>query len=260
MIPRNPEKKESFTMEEPAPRTYTRPAKRGRHAILTPSIKVLIEQKLRLERRKPPEEQAPIRLLAYEIQKELKGSKNRNIPKLSTLEKYISLSRSNPSPLDEPWEIFSLKDYPIPPEALPTILDMWVWMLHNLDIQITIREAQWVARLSGVYEHIPQAMFSYFVNVYATSELIAERDADIQSIGQFIDSVVWSYVTDINNPGLKGFNLTEKINNKPFYYTQRPAPKEFSIVVEAAQSGKEFSSQTLAYRRAPKIREVTSER
>ena len=214
-----------------------------------------------MECRKPPEEQAPIKLLAYETQKELEDSKNTNIPKLSTLEKYISFCRSNPSPLDEPWEIFSLKDYPIPPEALPVVLDMWIWTLHNLDMQITIREAQWIARLSGVYDYMPQGMFSSFVDVYATSELVAEQQADIQTIGQFIDLAVWTYITETDDPNLDLFALWEKINTNPYYATyNRPTPKEVSIFREAEQLGKKVPPGTLEYRRRPKIREVKYER
>lgn len=248
-------------MKKAAEQTPPSTHKRGRRTILTPSIKVLIERRLRMERRKPPEEQAPIRLLAYEIRKELKDSKIRNVPEQSTLEKYIRFSKSKPNPLDEPWEVFTLKDYPIPPEALPIVLDMWVWTLHNLDMQLTIREAQWIARLSGVYDYIPHAMFSSFADIYATSELVAEQEADIQSIGQSVDLSVWRYITETDDPSLDVLNLSERINKNPYYATyNRPSPKEVSLFQEAEKLGKKIPPGAFEYKRRPKIREVTNER
>lgn len=56
--------------------------------------------------------------------------KNRNSPKgwpsLSIVQKTLATVRrnlANPSPEDEPWSLSTLKDYPIPPEALPKVLE-----------------------------------------------------------------------------------------------------------------------------------------
>jgi len=75
--------------------------------------------------------------------------------------------------LDKPWSTISMSKYPIPPEALPAVLQLWVWTRENLDIEFTIREAQWVARLYAVTKNIP--ILSFISRAYAATEMICEQ-------------------------------------------------------------------------------------
>jgi len=58
--------------------------------------------------------------------------------------------------LDEPWSIGCLAEheYDIPPEALPRVLQVWVYTLENKWKPLTIRQVKWVARLSYVVKDL----------------------------------------------------------------------------------------------------------
>jgi hypothetical protein len=109
-------------------------------------------------------------------------------PSLSTVQKVLAKVRKprSPDPQEKPWSIATLGDYPIPPEALPKVLELWKYTLelpplspevvstlqrltkpiieeHHLPEtlleeisekaerrELTIREAKWAARLSYV--------------------------------------------------------------------------------------------------------------
>ncbi|MFC1965218.1 hypothetical protein ACFLWG_04390, partial [Chloroflexota bacterium] len=55
------------------------------------------------------------------------------------------------SPLDKSWHMGTLKDYPLPTEALPVILDtMESQMMLTRSREVTIRHAIWISRLQHV--------------------------------------------------------------------------------------------------------------
>lgn len=131
--------------------------------IVTPAVEALIASVYQ----KHPKWKAP--RVRNEVESILRKD-NRNSPKgwpsLSTVQKTLATIRknlANPSPEDEPWSISTLNDYPIPPEALPKVLEEY--RLHQvaknekpeLDEALsrgawkvfTIRQAKWVARLSA---------------------------------------------------------------------------------------------------------------
>ena len=72
----------------------------------------------------------------------------------------VRLSKLNPDPRDTPWTITNMAKYPIPPEALPSVLRVWVWAKDNKNYSLTIREAQWVARLYAAIEDT-EALFAH---------------------------------------------------------------------------------------------------
>ena len=108
--------------------------------------------------------------------------KDRTLPKgwpsLSKVQKVLATVRQNlasPSPEDEPWSISTLKDdSPIPPEALPTILRLWIFRRENFGHDLTIREAKWAGRLYAIGSNLPVDMFSFFTSVYTISERMYE--------------------------------------------------------------------------------------
>ncbi|MFC1955485.1 hypothetical protein ACFLWZ_02985 [Chloroflexota bacterium] len=75
-------------------------------------------------------------------------------PSLSTIQKILATLRnkeSEDSPLDKPWSVASLVKYPIPAEALPSILQLWVWVHENAAfVEFTIRWALWAARFYAI--------------------------------------------------------------------------------------------------------------
>ena len=95
-------------------------------------------------------------------------------PSLSTVQKVLATYRKNKSkfpedPLERPWSMATLDDYPIPPEAILSVLEVWKFRIEKGDI-LTIREAKWVARLSGVLKTIEDISYEAFE--YARFELM----------------------------------------------------------------------------------------
>ena len=86
----------------------------------------------------------------------------RLAPEIEVLEKLISKFRNAPDkPEDKPWNMATLGDYPLPPEALPKVLILQQHTRGSSPLPktlpeagtelplhpLTIREAAWVARL-----------------------------------------------------------------------------------------------------------------
>jgi len=92
-------------------------------------------------------------------------------PGLSVVQKTLATVRKNIqaiNPEDRPWSIGTLDDYPIPPEALPKVLE--AYKDHTTKgIDLTIREAKWVVRLSATQYSIPGLPF-----IIARTELLYE--------------------------------------------------------------------------------------
>jgi len=74
--------------------------------------------------------------------------------------------------LDESWGTYSLAKYPIPPEALPSVLQVWVYVREKLDEPFTIREALWVSRLYAATKDI--ATLAEFAMHHSLGERIRE--------------------------------------------------------------------------------------
>jgi len=78
-------------------------------------------------------------------------------PGLSYIQKVLTEYRQpdselSPDPEDRPWSRVYLADYPIPPETLPVVLKVWAHALRkDKNKPLTIREAQWVARLYYIF-------------------------------------------------------------------------------------------------------------
>ena len=116
--------------------------KKGKRARITPDGEALIVSRAleshRLQRA----------VLAEKLQAEFE-KRNYAVPQLEVLEKRISKYRNHQeSPQDKPWSTTTLDAYPIPPEALPQVLALWMLRLKKKK-SLTIREAKWAARLSA---------------------------------------------------------------------------------------------------------------
>jgi len=121
---------------------------KGKRAKITPIGESIIQSKaLETPRRKREE-------VAEELQLILEG-KGHDVPQVEVLERKISKYRkhSTDSPKDKPWSILSLldsSDNSIPPEALPAVLEVWIYTLENDIPPLTIRQAKWASLLYRV--------------------------------------------------------------------------------------------------------------
>ncbi|HUW45631.1 MAG TPA: hypothetical protein VMW50_07520 [Dehalococcoidia bacterium] len=116
--------------------------------IVTPEVEALIAS---VYHEHPKWKAPPVR---NEVEALLR-KQNRNSPKgwpsLSTVQKTLATVRRNikePSREDMLWCMGTLNEYPVSPEFIPYVLDVWKLRVARGET-FTIREAKWVARLSG---------------------------------------------------------------------------------------------------------------
>jgi hypothetical protein len=63
--------------------------------------------------------------------------------------------------------------YPFPAEALPSLLQLWVWTRENLNAKFTIRHALWASRFYIAIKDMET--LSLIARTYSYSEIIHER-------------------------------------------------------------------------------------
>lgn len=109
----------------------------------------------------------------------IKRNNSRDIflPKLRKVQLIIGDARKHGGELSaadrvmqEPWNLSTLDKYPIPPESIPSVLDIWRYSV-NLGEPLTIRQAKWASRL---YTKITDTteLWLYACN-YANEELLS---------------------------------------------------------------------------------------
>lgn len=94
--------------------------------------------------------------LAEQLQKELEAE-GYDRPEVEVLERKISWFRNHATddPQDKFWNLSTLEDFPIPADALPSVLKAWLHNQEERKAPLTIREAKWVARLYPFYDDTP---------------------------------------------------------------------------------------------------------
>lgn len=105
----------------------------------------------------------PRRALAVRLQ-ELIEKMGEVSPTEDTLSRMISAARNQqPSDLDQPWNIGACKQYHIPSDIIPVLIKLQKLRAPSDEAgmlgQITIREAQWVARLYPVAMPVIKKVF-----------------------------------------------------------------------------------------------------
>lgn len=139
--------------------------KRGRPA-MKPTIKQLICAKALQDKG------IPRIALAIELKKQIEEM-GEIPPTEDTIVKLISKVRNYPvSPRDEPWNLGTLENHPIPPEALPSILEVWRHC-RNEFYPFTIREAKWVSHLYALFREDVNNL-AQAAQFYAQEELFSE--------------------------------------------------------------------------------------
>lgn len=143
--------------------------------IVTPKAEALIASVYQ----KHPKWKAPrIRNEVESILRKEDRSLPKGWPSLSKVQKLLATIRKNldkHSPEDEPWSIFTLDDYPVPPELLPRILEEYRHRKSFLEmpddsgpvgeLDFSIRQAKWFVRLSAVKP--PELMPGFYIMVAA---------------------------------------------------------------------------------------------
>jgi hypothetical protein len=188
---------------------------RGRPAI-KPYIERLIASRVFDEQKKPEEKRMPSKVLAFEIQQQLKRLGEQS-PELSTLEKRISRYSSTYEfdSIDDPWTISSLSKYDIPPEALPAVMHQQAEAI-KWNRTFSIREALWVGRFYYILKGTEWEFESYpglvemFANQYAKSEMLDEvlrdigkspdKETKLSLFERYYDSFVYYFMTKDEEP------------------------------------------------------------
>ena len=79
-------------------------------------------------------------------------------PSEETAYKLISDARRTPRKFDESWTMASLKDNPLPPESIPSVLKVWRYA-SNTGEKFSLGQAEWVARLYTSFAQISLLWF-----------------------------------------------------------------------------------------------------
>ena len=177
---------------------------RGRPPKLTDEVKALIA-KLHIRNR------WSVRVIQKKLP-EFMPSLRGKVPGHTVINNYIrqvvipNINKIKGSGIDKPWSMATLDQYPIPPEAIPAVLEVWKSRIQSKASHIiseskerarisgytgdvptgidseaqtslmtskadfTIREAKWVAQLSAIKTTTQE--LDYLANLYASTELI----------------------------------------------------------------------------------------
>lgn len=91
----------------------------------------------------------------------LQSEVENKLPGLSAIQKFlkpVNAKLDEPSPLDTPWHLGTLKENPLPVEVISNVLAIKDWGEKHPDIfgnphkPLTIRQAIWASRLHSVYK------------------------------------------------------------------------------------------------------------
>lgn len=99
-------------------------------------------------------------------------ARGQRVPQKETIEKLISEARlkerQRDGALDEPWTPASLYKYPLAPEDLPAVLQVYA-LRKDSPHPLTVREAKWVAQFRATFENIRT------VDMWASRYALADR-------------------------------------------------------------------------------------
>ena len=144
--------------------------------------------------------------LAKDVQHEVNVRMRGKGPRISAIQKQLTTVRkasaSVSKSLEAPWSIAVSADYGIPLETNEVLMKIWKWCAV-VGMTLTIREAQWVARLRGVTTD--DLLYSLAVS-YARREHVCQLlgreeiyTADLDIVSVFpMTNVMWSpYDTEV---------------------------------------------------------------
>jgi hypothetical protein len=119
---------------------------------------------------------------AKEVQVEVNKRLGQDWPGLSVVQKELTKIREHAridNPEDKPWSVATLDQYPMSPEALAIVFTVWKFHVERDWSPLTIREAKWVSRLSGIKKpagltSADEEYLSIWARRYADIELLCE--------------------------------------------------------------------------------------
>lgn len=148
---------------------------------------------------------------AKEIQYEVDHLLIGKGPGLSAVQKQLTKIRRRhgeitSEPEDGPWNVATLEQYPIPAEALPSVLHAWIYVREHINISFTVRQAKWVARLYAVIKDIPNLVTAaWYYNQNELVTRITESDAKPDTEG--VDLNVFELMTGEQLSIERGFQI-----------------------------------------------------
>lgn len=138
--------------------------------IVTPEVEALIASIYKKNQKwKAPKIHKWVKIILHKDNPKLP----KEWPSLSKVQKVLATVRkaNTPDPEDRPWSMATLDDYPISPEAIPAVLEVWKSRIEQKQ-GFTIREAKWAARLSAIPRLKDIKRLSSRASQYARLELI----------------------------------------------------------------------------------------
>ena len=134
---------------------------------VSPTVKELVRYVALKDKR-------PRRVVAIDLQRQIKVIEEP-IPEVETLERLISSMRNQTlDEQDNSWHVNTIVRYPMPYEALPTVLKVWADAVEG-DRSFTIREALWVARLYHAFKDAGLSDDLELLNEVATHYAMREK-------------------------------------------------------------------------------------
>lgn len=118
---------------------------------------------------------------AKEIRHEVNRRLGSDSPGLSAVQKQLTKMRRREAETgqdvrDRPWDLGSLTEHDLPPEAIPRILSVQEMREESGQKPLTVREAWWVSRLSAVIKNtrvLPVAeVLGRWANMYSVRERV----------------------------------------------------------------------------------------
>lgn len=127
-----------------------------------------------------------------------------NWPGINAVQKILAEIRKREkelpiNPQDKPWSATTLNEYPVSPEALPWVFQVWVHYNEALDMPLTIREAKWTARLYHLLKERPIEWLVTMVQHYAWGEKATEL-ANIEYVSTADDLLLLTMVQEEEPP------------------------------------------------------------
>jgi len=153
----------------------------------------------------------PRRELAKKLQRELE-EKGFDVPEIEVLERMISHYRKEVTdgPEDKPWSLLTLTDCDIAAEALPTVFELWAYVLREYRKPLTIREMKWAARLYRIIQDDLEGLLLSSIQYAAyeqSCEALGDKVASVaKEIGFYTDTELYA---DTHLPELTTEELLE---------------------------------------------------
>lgn len=184
-------------------------------------------------------------LVAKEVQQQVNSLCNGHGPGLSAIQKQLTILRRphDENWKEEIWSLWSYKHFEIPPEALPTILQLWLLSRKEDRVSLTNREVMWAVRLHTIYK-------------------------DVRALKERAKSIAFSdLLGDINHLMMMGhprrvIDLVEDLNGKQFSEEERaeiqhvPSPNHTKEALDHIEKLRQHQDSPEVVRLSKKVKKL----